>query len=106
MTGGISAGFRWRCIRILRLRPFLFTMVIPVGWDLLPVDLVHAATWVIATMEAIENCGCPDGGPSCVQSPKCGNRNSPLDKAGAVLVLRFVAEALTRAVSVPPEMQQ
>lgn len=65
----------------------------------------NATTWVTATMEAIENCGCPDGCPSCVQSPKCGNRNSPLDKAGAVTVLRYVAEALTRAVSVPPEPQ-
>ncbi|HIY85629.1 MAG TPA: DEAD/DEAH box helicase [Candidatus Yaniella excrementavium] len=66
----------------------------------------HAATWITATLEAIQNCDCPDGCPSCVQSPKCGNRNSPLDKAGAVLVLRFAAEALTRAVSVPPETQQ
>lgn len=66
----------------------------------------HATTWVTATMQAIQNCGCADGCPSCVQSPKCGNRNSPLDKAGAVVVLEFVAKALTRAVSVPPEIPQ
>lgn len=65
----------------------------------------QANTWISATMHAIENCACADGCPSCVQSPKCGNRNSPLDKAGAVVVLRYVAEALTRAVSVPPETQ-
>ena len=63
----------------------------------------HASTWITATMNAIENCACIDGCPSCVQSPKCGNRNSPLDKTGAVTVLKHVAEALTRAVSVPPE---
>ena len=64
---------------------------------------LQASTWITATMEAIENCSCPDGCPSCVQSPKCGNRNSPLDKAGAIIVLRYVESALTRAVSVPPE---
>ena len=43
-----------------------------------------------ATAAAIEACECPLGCPSCVQSPKCGNGNDPLDKAGAVRVLRLV----------------
>jgi DEAD/DEAH box helicase domain-containing protein len=46
-------------------------------------------------MAAIEACECPAGCPSCVQSPKCGNGNDPLDKAGAVRVLRLVLTALT-----------
>ena len=49
-----------------------------------------AATWLTATAEAIESCECPHGCPSCVQSPKCGNGNDPLDKDGAVRVLRLV----------------
>ncbi|WP_409427509.1 DEAD/DEAH box helicase [Mycobacterium sp. SMC-11] len=49
-----------------------------------------AATWLTATAEAIESCECPHGCPSCVQSPKCGNGNDPLDKEGAVRVLRLV----------------
>lgn len=48
------------------------------------------ATWWAATADAIEACECPAGCPSCVQSPKCGNGNDPLDKEGAVRVLRLV----------------
>ncbi|AFM19452.1 helicase/secretion neighborhood putative DEAH-box helicase [Mycolicibacterium chubuense NBB4] len=52
------------------------------------------ADWWEATASAIEACECPTGCPSCVQSPKCGNGNDPLDKDGAVKVLRLVLDAL------------
>lgn len=43
--------------------------------------------WITATRDAIAACECDAGCPSCVQSPKCGNRNNPLDKAGALKLL-------------------
>ena len=48
------------------------------------------ATWLRATREAIAACACADGCPACVQSPKCGSYNSPLDKAAAVRLLDAV----------------
>ncbi|MEV7607177.1 DEAD/DEAH box helicase [Paenarthrobacter sp. NPDC089322] len=46
-----------------------------------------AKVWLTATREAIKACECDAGCPSCVQSPKCGNKNNPLDKAAAVTLL-------------------
>ncbi len=43
--------------------------------------------WVEDTARLLRRCPCAAGCPSCVQSPKCGNLNEPLDKAGARLLL-------------------
>jgi DEAD/DEAH box helicase domain-containing protein len=50
------------------------------GFDVFP-------DWVGDTARMIRGCPCSHGCPSCVQSPKCGNLNEPLDKGGALALL-------------------
>ncbi len=48
----------------------------------------HAERHLRATLDAIRSCPCSAGCPSCVQSPKCGNFNDPLDKEGAARLIQ------------------
>lgn len=50
--------------------------------------------WLTATLSVIGSCACQDGCPSCVQSPKCGNGNNPLDKDAAGRLLSAVLSEL------------
>jgi DEAD/DEAH box helicase domain-containing protein len=53
-----------------------------------------APIWLAATRDTVSACECLTGCPSCIQSPKCGNGNEPLDKEGARRLLDLVVTAL------------
>jgi len=59
--------------------------IAPMGWR-------NGERHLRATLQALRDCQCHDGCPSCVQSPKCGNFNDPLDKAGAIRLLATALE--------------
>lgn len=42
------------------------------------------------TEQLITDCPCEEGCPSCIQSPKCGSGNKPLDKRAALRVLNIL----------------
>ena len=48
----------------------------------------QAERLLTATVDLLDGCECQSGCPSCVQSPKCGNGNEPLEKLAAIALLR------------------
>jgi DEAD/DEAH box helicase domain-containing protein len=66
---------------------------VPGGVGIAELGFEQLEAWWRATLALLDECPCPSGCPSCVQSPKCGNGNQPLDKDGA----RALVECLLAA---------
>jgi DEAD/DEAH box helicase domain-containing protein len=86
--GGLSTAWHWQTD--------LATVFIYDGYPG-GIGLVRRAYEAFESLAAdarrlIAECPCESGCPSCVQSPKCGNLNEPLSKAGALRVLALLAE--------------
>ncbi len=62
----------------------------PGGAGVAELGFASADRHLLATLDVVESCTCTDGCPSCVQSPKCGNGNEPLDKPGAAALIRSI----------------
>lgn len=62
----------------------------PGGAGISPVEFAQGEAHLAATLRALRECPCESGCPSCVQSPKCGNFNEPLSKAGARRLLEVI----------------
>ncbi|CAM5332793.1 Helicase OS=Streptomyces antimycoticus OX=68175 GN=SSPO_053950 PE=4 SV=1 [Streptomyces antimycoticus] len=99
MTAGTSAGCPSRCIPThCCLTVFVYDGH-PGGAGFAERAFHTAARWLAATREAIAACECEAGSPSCIQSPKCGNGNDPLDKKAAI---RLLTTLLAGAAEQPP----
>jgi DEAD/DEAH box helicase domain-containing protein len=63
---------------------------VPGGVGISEMGYARIEEWWSMTARLLLDCPCADGCPSCVQSPKCGNGNEPLDKAVARTILEHV----------------
>ncbi|MDO5747387.1 MAG: DEAD/DEAH box helicase [Actinomycetaceae bacterium] len=55
----------------------------------------NRGSWLQATESIVTQCRCESGCPRCIQSPKCGNNNEILSKAGAQRLLSVLQKVTT-----------
>lgn len=65
---------------------------VPGGVGISELGFQYLQDWWKITADLLRDCPCESGCPSCVQSPKCGNGNEPLDKAMALGILEMVLD--------------
>lgn len=76
---------------------------LPGGAGLTRMAFADAAGMLRVTAQAIADCPCEDGCPSCVHSPKCGSGNRPISKSGAAALLDALLRPLAQG-ELPPVM--
>jgi len=88
-VGGLSTPFHpWTASPVM----FIYDGT-PGGTGIAPIAFASAERHLAATIDILASCPCAEGCPSCVQSPKCGNLNEPLDRFGALRLLRAARAA-------------
>lgn len=81
--GGVSTVFHPQC-----RGPVIFMYdAYPGGVGLSEKAYEEVERLLESSLQLVKECACDDGCPSCIQSPKCGSRNEPLDKDCAVRIL-------------------
>ncbi|MDR2076369.1 MAG: DEAD/DEAH box helicase [Desulfovibrio sp.] len=91
-------------------RPTVFVYDgMPGGAGLTRAAFARARELLVHVLRVMADCPCELGCPSCVHSPKCGSGNRPIDKEGALFLLRALLEetpenreAAARIQSSPP----
>jgi DEAD/DEAH box helicase domain-containing protein len=78
---------------------------VPGGAGLAEQAFADLPTLLTKTRELIEACPCEVGCPACIQSPRCGNGNKPLDKAAAVDVLRVLLGEVAIDLAAPVDAE-
>lgn len=58
------------------------------------------------TRDMVKACKCTDGCPSCIYSPKCGNDNKPLHKAGTKYLLESILDLMKSDEIVIPTVEK
>ena len=64
----------------------------PGGVGLSKEAFLKAEQLILQAKMAVEECGCENGCPSCVHSPKCGSGNRPIDKKSCLALLTEIIE--------------
>jgi DEAD/DEAH box helicase domain-containing protein len=67
---------------------------VPGGAGLAEQGFSDLETLLRRARDLISDCACEEGCPGCIQSPKCGNGNKPLDKEAALVTLRLLTGEL------------